>query len=125
MAVYVHDGFSVYIQGGYEGGCCEVIVVRICSSSHHFNVFGVYYRNPSPSDNFFDCLLTTVAKVQFGNRKTSFLFVGYVNARLRSGLSLLRRICTVEQRVTLPYHRVVSRWLRSLHKLMEECLTWC
>ena len=38
---------------------------------------------------------------------------------MRSGLGLLRRIYTVGLRVTLPRHRVVSRWLRMLHSVME------
>ena len=40
---------------------------------------------------------------------------------IRGDLSLLRQICTVGLRV--PYHRVWSRCLRSLHTLMEGCLT--
>ena len=44
-------------------------------------MFGVY-RNPDLSDESFDCLLTVIAKVQsVKRRKTSFLFVGDVNAR--------------------------------------------
>ena len=41
LALYVHESFSAYRQRSYEYGCCEVIVVRICSSSHNFYVFGV------------------------------------------------------------------------------------
>ena len=36
LAVYVRDGFLAYRQSGYECGCYEVIVVRICSISHYF-----------------------------------------------------------------------------------------
>ena len=48
LAVYVREGFSAIRQRSYECRCCEVIVVRICSSSHNFYVFGVY-RNPDLS----------------------------------------------------------------------------
>ena len=68
----------------------SVVVVKICSSSNNFYMFG-RYRNPALSDKVFDCLLTAVAKVRSFNSKASFLFVGDVNAFiLRSGLNLLR-----------------------------------
>ena len=79
LVVYVRDGFSAYRQRNYECGCCEVIVVRISSSSQNFRVFGVY-RNPDLSDKIVDCLLTVMAKVRFVYRKAFFLFVGDVNA---------------------------------------------
>ena len=79
LTVFVRDGFSTYRKRGYECRCCEVIVGRICSSSHNFYVFNVY-RNLDISDNFFFTLLTAIAEVQFVDRKASFLFVGDVNA---------------------------------------------
>ena len=42
------------------------------------------------------------------DRNTSFLFVGDVMLIMRSGLGLLRQICTVGLHVTLPRHRVVE-----------------
>ena len=36
LALYVRDDLSAYRQGSYECGYCEVIVVRICSSSHNY-----------------------------------------------------------------------------------------
>ena len=54
MIVYMRDGLSAYRQRGYECGCCEVIVVRICSGGHNFYMFGVY-RNQYPSDKISDC----------------------------------------------------------------------
>ena len=62
LAVYVRDGFSAYRQRSYECGCCEVIVVKICSSTNDFYVFGVY-RKLDLSDKNLDCLLTAMAKV--------------------------------------------------------------
>ena len=49
LTVYVCDDVSAYSQSGYKCGCCEVIVVRICSSSHNFYVFCAY-RNSGLSD---------------------------------------------------------------------------
>ena len=78
LAVFVRDGFWTYRQRGHESGCCETIVVRICSSSHSLYVFGVD-RNPALSDKIFYCL-TAMAKMQPVDRKASFMFVGDVNA---------------------------------------------
>ena len=72
LAVYVSNDFSAYRQSSYERGCCEVIVVRICSSSHNFHMFSVY-QNPDLSDKIFACLLTAMAKVQLVDRKEFFL----------------------------------------------------
>ena len=47
------------------------MVVRICSSSHYFYVFGVY-RNPDLSDKIFYCFLTAIAKVQYKDRRRLF-----------------------------------------------------
>ena len=68
----MRDGFSAHRQRGYEWACCEVIIVRICSSSHNFYVFGVY-QNPDLSDKVFDCLLTSIAKVRSVDRKETFV----------------------------------------------------
>ena len=74
FALYVREGFSAYRQRSYECGCCEVIVVGICSSSHNFYVFSLY-RNADLSDNIFDRLLTAMTKVQSVDRKVPFLFM--------------------------------------------------
>ena len=79
LAAYERDFFSAYRQRGYECRYFEVVVVRICSSSHNSYLF-VVYRNLDVSINIFDCLLTAMAKVQSVDRKTSFLFVDNVNA---------------------------------------------
>ena len=54
LAVYIREGFSVYKQQSYECGCCEIIVVIICSSGHNFYVFAEY-RHPNLSDKVFGC----------------------------------------------------------------------
>ena len=41
LPVYVRDGSAAYRHCGYECGCCEVIVVKIYSSSHYFLVLCV------------------------------------------------------------------------------------
>ena len=71
--------FSAYAQRGYECGCCEMLVIRICSSSYKCCVFGAY-RNLDLFCNIFHCLLTAMAKVQSVNGNLYFLFVGHVNA---------------------------------------------
>ena len=54
LAVFVRDGFSAYRQRINEYGCCEIIVVRICSNSHNVYAFSVC-QNSDLSDNIFDC----------------------------------------------------------------------
>ena len=44
FAAYVRDSLSAYRQCSYECGCCEVIVVRICSSSHNLFCFAVCWN---------------------------------------------------------------------------------
>ena len=62
----------------YECGCCKVIVIRICSSSHNFYKVCVH-RYPDLADQIFDCLLTAMAKVSSWIKRRFFLFVGEVN----------------------------------------------
>ena len=58
-----------------------------------------------------------MTKVQSVDRNVSFLFVGDVNAH-HVGWPMTFTT-NLHGRVTLPHHRVVSRWLRSLHTLMK------
>ena len=75
------DGFSTHRQLGYECGCCEVIVFRVCSSSHDFRILCVWrHRNTDLLDKILYCLLMAMAKVQSVYRKASFLFALDVNA---------------------------------------------
>ena len=99
-AVYVRDDFSAYRQLGYECGCC----VKICSSSHNFYVFGVF-RNLDISDNIFDCLLTTKAKVQSVDRKAFFMFVADVNVHHEKWLG--SSTTNLHGTVTSPHYWVV------------------
>ena len=80
LAVYMCDSFSAYRERSHECGCCEVIVLRICSSSHNFCVLGVY-RNPDLSDNFFFTVCRrSMAKIPSVESKAYFLFVDEVSA---------------------------------------------
>ena len=72
----MRDDFLAYMQRNYECRCCEVIAVKICSSSHDFYVFALHQN---PSDNIFDCLLMVIAKVLYVDRKSFFLFVSDMN----------------------------------------------
>ena len=85
------DGFSAYRQLSYECGCCEVIIIRICSSSHNFYVFGVY-RNKDILNRILDCLLTAMTKVHSVYRKASFLFFGVGHQLRRSFLPAAVRL---------------------------------
>ena len=90
LAVHVRGDFSAYRQYGYKCGCCEAIVVKICSSSHNFYVNDVYW-NLDLSDKIFDCLLMDMAKAQSEDRNESFLFVGNGNAHHREWLRSSKR----------------------------------
>ena len=122
LAVCVRNGFSEYRQRSYECRYYEVIVVRICSSSHNF----LCVPRVAESDNIFVCLLTAMAKVQSMDSKASFLFVSGVNAHHEEwrGSSTMNFHGTVardlasssgcEQMVTAPTHiygRVLSLML--------------
>ena len=99
LTLYVRDSFSAYRQRSYERGSWEVIVVRICTSSHYLYMFGVY-RNPNLSDNIFHYLLTAMAKVQPVDKK-AYLFVGDVNAHHDEWLN--SSTTTVHSKVTLDF----------------------
>ena len=78
MAAYVRDGYGAFRQPKFEGGRCEMLVVRICGSRQNFYVYSLY-RNPDQDDRIHDCLLTSMAAVQAEDVRASFLFVGDLN----------------------------------------------
>ena len=45
----------------------------------YFYVYSLY-RNPDQDDSIYDCLLTSMAAVQAGDVRASFLFVGDLNS---------------------------------------------
>ena len=71
LTVYVRHDFSACRQYSYECRCCKIIVIRICSSSHNFYVFGVY-RNLNLSDKIFNCSLAAISTLQSVGRKALF-----------------------------------------------------
>ena len=49
MAAYVRDGYLAFRQPKFECGCCEMLVVRVCSLRQNFYVYSLY-RNPDQDD---------------------------------------------------------------------------
>ena len=54
-------------------------VIRVCSKSNNLYIFSLY-RNPDLDDSIYDCLLSFMSDIQELNRKSSFIFVGDLNA---------------------------------------------
>ena len=84
MAAYVRDGYRAFRQPKFECGCCEMLVFRVCGVRQNLYVYSLYH-NPDLDDRIFDCLLASMAAVQAEDVRASFLFVGDVNAIIRSG----------------------------------------
>ena len=86
MAAY---GYGAFRQPKFDGGCCEMLVFRVCGVHHHKwcvaikTVQNLYvyslYRNPDLDDRIFDCILASMAAVQTEDVRASFLFVGDLN----------------------------------------------
>ena len=55
-----------------------MMVVRICGRRQNFYVFGVY-RSPNTDDRVYDCLLSSMARIQTEDSKAVFCFVGDFN----------------------------------------------
>ena len=49
MAVYVRDGYGAFRQPKFEGGCCEMLVFRVCDVRQNLCVYSLY-RNPYLDD---------------------------------------------------------------------------
>ena len=73
------DGYGEFRQTKLEGGCCEMLVFRVCGARQNFYVFSLY-RNPDLYDRIYDCLLTVMAALQAADARASVLFVGDLNA---------------------------------------------
>ena len=59
--------------------CHEFQVIRVCSKSNNFYIFS-FYSNPDLDDSIYDCLLSSMSDIQELDRKSSFIFVGNLNA---------------------------------------------
>ena len=55
-----------------------MLFFRVCGARQNLHVFSLYL-NPDQDDWIFDCLLTSMAAVQAGDVRASFLFVGHLN----------------------------------------------
>ena len=79
-ASYPWDGGKCtrWIWSVVWSGCCEMLVVRVCSLRQNFYVYSLY-RNPDQDDRIYERLLTSMAAVQAEDVRASFLFVGDLN----------------------------------------------
>ena len=78
MAAYVRDGYGAFRQPKFEGGCCEMLVFKVCGVRQDLYVYSLY-RNPDLDDRIFDYLLASMAAVQVEDVLASFWFVGDLN----------------------------------------------
>ena len=67
-----------------------MLVFSLCGVRQNLNVFSLY-RNPDLDDRISDCLPASMAAVQAEDIRAFFLFLGYLNAIIRSGWVLLPR----------------------------------
>ena len=79
LALYVRDGVSITRMLQYECRCCEMMVVRLCSTRQNFYLICVY-RSPNTDDRIYDCLLSSMGQIQSLDRKAVFCFLGDFNA---------------------------------------------
>ena len=78
MAAYVRYFFEAFRQPKFEGGCCEMLVFRVCGVSQKLYLYSLY-RNPDLEHRIFYCLLASMAALQAEDVRASFLFVGDLN----------------------------------------------
>ena len=57
------------------------MVVRVCDARLNFYLFFVY-RSPSTDDGVYDCLLESMGRIQFHDRKSALCFFGDFNGHL-------------------------------------------
>ena len=86
LATYIRSGFSATLKKDNVCNCHEVQLIRICSRSNNFYIFSIY-RNPDLDDSIYDCLLSCMSDIQEQDRKSSFIFVGDLNAHHREWLN--------------------------------------
>ena len=86
MAAYIRNKYPASHKSCYECGCHETQVIKVSGRHNNFYLCSIY-RNPDLDDAIFDCLLTTMAKIQGDDRKASFVFIGDFNAHHREWLN--------------------------------------
>ena len=65
-------------QPKFECGSSKMLFFNVCGVRQNFYVFSLYC-NPDLDDWIFNCLLTSMAAVQYEDVHASFLFVGDLN----------------------------------------------
>ena len=85
MCIYVKSGFCATRFKNFECGCHETMVIKIISRFNNFYISSLY-RNPNSDIFIYDCLLSKMAHIQSTDRKSSFIFVGDLNAHHREWL---------------------------------------
>ena len=85
MAIYIRSSFNATRCTRFECGCHEIMIVKVCSRFNNFYIFSIY-RNPDLDDVIYDCLLNSMAAIQEMDVKSSFIFVGDLNAHHREWL---------------------------------------
>ena len=78
IAAYVLDGYVAFHQPKLEGGCCEMLVIRVGGVRQNLVVFSLY-RNTDLDNRIFDCLVASMAAMQIEDIRASFVFVGDLN----------------------------------------------
>ena len=86
LATYIRSGFSATIKKNHICNCHEIQLIRVCSRSNNFYIFSIY-RNPDLDDSIYDCLLSSMSDIQEQDRKSSFIFVGDLNAHHQEWLN--------------------------------------
>ena len=75
MAAYVRDGYEAFRQPKFECDCCEMLFFRVCGVRQNQSHCSVCIATLMQHQ----CLLASMAAVQTGGVRASFLFVGDLN----------------------------------------------
>ena len=122
MAAYVRDGYGAFRHPKFRCGCCEMLFFRVCGVRQNLYVYSLY-RNPDLDDRIFDCLLASMAAVQAEDVRGSFLFVGDLNAIIRSGWVIRPRTVMELRPLTSQQSLVAISWLSAQPMHVVEHLT--
>ena len=122
MEAYLRDGYRAFCQPKFDLGCCKMLFFRVCGVRQNLYVCSLY-RNPDLDDRIFDCLLESMAAVQAEDVRAFFLFVGDLNAIIRSGWVLRPRTIMELQPLTSQQSPVAINWLWARPMLVVEHLT--
>ena len=79
QATYIRSGFSATIKNENVCTCHKFQVIRVCSKSNNLYIFSLYC-NHDLEDSIYNCLLSSMMDIQKLDKKSSFIFVGNLNA---------------------------------------------